>query len=60
MPGRGYGRGPGRGQGMGPARAGGPAKCVCPNCGYEKEHVRGVPCSSETCPKCGTRMIGKW
>ena len=42
------------------ARAGGPSKCVCPNCGYEIAHTRGRPCSMEVCPKCGARMIGKW
>ncbi len=49
----------GRGRGGG-VRAGGPTKCVCPNCGYEIPHVRGRPCSAETCPKCGTPMVGKW
>ncbi len=62
----GFGRGRGRAARSGPgrgfrgARAGGPSKCVCPNCGYEIAHVRGKPCSAEVCPKCGTRMIGKW
>ncbi len=44
----------------GPGRRGGPSKCVCPACGYETVHQRGIPCSSMTCPKCGARMIGKW
>ncbi len=48
------------GRGFRGARAGGPTKCVCPNCGYEIPHARGRPCSMEICPKCGTRMIGKW
>ncbi len=48
------------GRGFRGARAGGPTKCICPNCGYEIPHVRGRPCSMEICPKCGTRMIGKW
>jgi len=53
---QGFGRGQGRGQG----RAGGPTKCVCPSCGYEEAHIRGTPCSTKQCPKCNTRMVGKW
>jgi len=26
--------------------------CVCPKCGYQIEHQRGIPCSSLKCPKC--------
>ncbi|MFW6040556.1 MAG: hypothetical protein ACOC85_01830 [Thermoplasmatota archaeon] len=46
----GRGRQPG-GQGLGPG-----GTCVCPNCGYEMEHQRGVPCYKHTCPECGTKM----
>ncbi|KXA90087.1 hypothetical protein AKJ62_01110 [candidate division MSBL1 archaeon SCGC-AAA259D14] len=53
----GSGQGSGRGQGRG---GGGVDKCVCPNCGYEAPHQRGVPCVENDCPKCGTRMVGKW
>lgn len=53
-----FGRGQGRGMGQG--RAGGPSKCVCPSCGYEEPHIRGIPCSTKQCSKCGARMIGKW
>jgi len=30
--------------------------CVCPECGYEMEHERGVPCSRTECPECGATM----
>lgn len=40
--------------------AGGPEKCICPNCGYEELHKRGERCSSKICPKCKGRMMGKW
>jgi cation diffusion facilitator family transporter len=33
--------------------------CVCPQCGYEVEHKRGVPCSTIECPKCGAKMTRK-
>lgn len=59
MQARGPGR-QGRGGGRGPQRAGGPSKCVCPSCGYEEDHTRGQPCSSQKCPECGARLIGKW
>jgi len=33
---------------------GGPSmSCVCPQCGYTEPKVRGVPCASKNCPKCG-------
>lgn len=51
------------GEGMG---VGGPAQqiggtnaCVCPSCGHEVPHVRGKPCTTRKCPKCGTKMKGK-
>ncbi len=34
-----------------------PSECVCPECGYEEEKKRGIPCSKKECPECGTRMI---
>lgn len=51
----------GRGQGVGGPRQGdgGASKCVCPECGTETAHEKGVPCSKQKCPKCGTAMIGK-
>ena len=33
--------------------------CLCPECGEEKPHRRGVPCYEEKCPVCGARMIRK-
>jgi len=49
-----YGRGRGMGRGMGFR---GPASCVCPKCGYKEQKVRGIPCTSKKCPKCGSIMI---
>lgn len=31
-------------------------RCICPSCGYEKEHRLGKPCSQEVCPQCNSRM----
>ena len=60
----GAGRGQGQGQSgagrgrMGGAVAGGPVgNCICPKCKTETAHQRGVPCSAQTCPKCGTALI---
>lgn len=36
---------------------GGPDKCVCPDCGYEVDKERGVPCRSMECPECGAMLI---
>jgi len=49
----------GEGQGVGGERQGdgGAEYCVCTKCGYKTKHERGKPCG--TCPKCGTKMIGK-
>ncbi|MBP6978216.1 MAG: DUF134 domain-containing protein [Bacteroidales bacterium] len=33
--------------------------CICPECGYEQEHVYGSPCSQHVCPECGSLMIRK-
>lgn len=51
----------GRGMGVGnPAQQdGGTGICVCPQCGLEIEHERGIPCLQIECPKCGVSMIGK-
>jgi len=61
-PGRGAGRGAGRavgGRGRmgGPAAAGPGGQCVCPKCGYKKDHKLGTPCYLEVCPKCETKLI---
>jgi len=35
------------------ARGQGPGGiCVCPKCGYEVSHQRGIPCSALQCPSC--------
>ena len=51
-PARGMGRGRGRGFGPGPGGV-----CVCPKCKAEVPQVRGQPCISRKCPKCGTMMV---
>lgn len=45
-------------------RSGGMSKgypdiCVCPKCRHEIPHIAGVPCRTEICEKCGTRMVRK-
>lgn len=63
--GRGLGGGAGRGAGGGGGRGGrgggagmGPGGlCVCPKCGATAPHVRGTPCASVACPKCGSPMV---
>lgn len=63
-PGRsGQGNNPGRG-GAGGGRGGrnvpGPGgTCVCPQCGEETAHQRGVPCYQQKCPECGANMVRK-
>jgi len=44
------------GRGMGPA---GSSICICPKCGYQEAHQRGIPCNQVSCPKCGTLMKGE-
>jgi len=36
---------------------GGPETCVCPDCGYETEKERGIPCRSMECPECGVSLV---
>lgn len=60
--GTGKGMGSGKGQGgkgrMGGAMAGGPSgMCLCPKCNEQIAHQRGVPCSEQTCPKCGGPLV---
>ncbi len=31
--------------------------CVCPKCGEEIPHRRGIPCQDERCPNCGAKMV---
>jgi len=33
--------------------------CVCPKCGHEQKHEKGIPCSKIKCPKCGNAMDRK-
>ncbi len=49
-------RGGGRGRMGSPLAAGADGICVCPECGHEQEHLRGIPCTSIKCPKCGSLM----
>lgn len=30
--------------------------CVCPDCGFQNPHERGIPCYQMTCPRCGQRL----
>ncbi len=49
--------GAGRGGGRGGMAAGPGGYCVCPGCGETVPHQAGTPCSSATCPKCGSRLV---
>jgi predicted DNA-binding protein (UPF0251 family) len=33
--------------------------CYCPQCGYEKRHQRGTPCTHEVCPQCRVKLKRK-
>jgi predicted amidophosphoribosyltransferase len=33
--------------------------CICPKCGREIPHGRGIPCQEERCPECGAKMLRK-
>jgi len=48
------GQRPGRGGGR--MQAGTAGYCVCPQCGHQEAHQRGVPCVEQKCPQCGTAM----
>ena len=52
-------RGMGLGRGGLRQGDGGATKCICPQCGYEVPHERGIPCREQKCPKCNILMIGK-
>lgn len=52
-------RGEGQGVGGEPQEDGGTDVCVCPECGAEYEHERGVPCAETPCPECDKPMAGK-
>ncbi len=55
--GKGQGQGGGRGQGGNAPGAGG--ECVCTACGATAPHQRGIPCTQNACPRCGSMMVRK-
>jgi hypothetical protein len=52
------GTGPGRGR-RNNAGATASDACICPKCGHEEAHQRGMPCMNRVCPKCGTALARK-
>ena len=48
-----------RGKGTGPEGAGGTDICVCPECGKEVKHKRGIPCNEYKCFECKVPLTGK-
>ena len=57
--GKGFGNGNGSGKGRRNAGLGPEGKCVCPECGTEIAHQRGIPCYEQTCPECGSKLTRK-
>ncbi|MFH1590318.1 MAG: DUF134 domain-containing protein [archaeon] len=53
---RGDGQGSRRGRKGGDLAAGPDGLCVCPGCGHEQRHERGLPCNTIRCPTCATSM----
>jgi predicted Fe-Mo cluster-binding NifX family protein len=55
-------RGQGGGQGRGRRNAGSTGSaaasgvCICPQCGNQEPHQRGIPCMQKACAKCGAVM----
>lgn len=45
--------------GRGDRGLGGSPTCRCPQCGYSTPHIKGTPCSSLQCPRCGAFMRGE-
>ncbi len=43
----------------GAAQSGRSTLCVCPMCNVTVTHPIGVPCSSLTCPVCGSRLVNE-
>jgi predicted Fe-Mo cluster-binding NifX family protein len=31
--------------------------CICPECGLQQPHERGIPCYQVNCPRCGQRLV---
>jgi predicted Fe-Mo cluster-binding NifX family protein len=31
--------------------------CLCPDCGFQHPHERGLPCYQVTCPRCGRQLV---
>jgi predicted amidophosphoribosyltransferase len=31
--------------------------CICPKCGEQFPHHRGIPCQDERCPHCGVKLM---
>ena len=58
MPGNNSNRGRGLNQGN-KAGAGPGGNCICPECGKEVSHQRGMPCYKRECPECGAKMRRK-
>lgn len=53
----GQGRGGRKSSGMGrPAASETEGVCVCPQCGHQEPHDRGIPCMQKPCSKCGAAM----
>jgi predicted Fe-Mo cluster-binding NifX family protein len=66
MPGGTGGKGAGQGGGArgrcrraaGGPGAGIPQVCICPACGAQAPHERGIPCFQVSCPQCSKPMCG--
>ena len=54
-PRRTWGQNIGRGSGLG-----GSPICVCPKCGKEFPHNRGIPCAQRECPDCKVSLRGQF
>lgn len=46
----------GGGQGGDCSASANPSTCVCPKCGQQAPHERGVPCMQQKCTQCGATM----
>jgi NAD-dependent SIR2 family protein deacetylase len=31
--------------------------CICPKCGKQFSHERGIPCQEQHCPSCGAKLL---